>query len=502
MKNTIPLKELDERIKAVANDEQTSDAVRELLLLQGQIIQGLCAQVETLKAERDALKKRLYGKRSEKSSKPKKPKKTTDGQSKRKPRDPHRETLSRTALPEEIVEHAAPESCPKCGGHELKDLNTPEEQVIYELRPARLVKVKHKLQKCACAQGCTVVQAPPPERVGQGLTRFAPSVYAHIMSARVFDAIPLSRLADRFSRMGFPLRRSTITDLFHRGSEELRGLYEALKERIKSSPLLHADETPQPIFSEGGCKRGFMWTFATQKLALFLFSQGRSGDVPKGLLEGTFGHLVVDGYAGYNALIEEMLRQRVGCLAHLRRKFVEARTDAPQLCDRIVAKIKAIYRGESKLRAQGLLGSEAHQGFRETKALSFMMSLRELALETPGVLLKSKLGKAITYLKNQWVALTRFTTDCSLPLDNNHAERLLRRIALSRKSSLFMSEGRGDLYAITLSLVQSCRLCQISPEAYLSDVLIRVQNTPISRVQELLPDRWHPPDGSPPPVWC
>jgi len=65
-----------------------------------------------------------------------------------------------------------------------------------------------------------------------------------------------------------------------------------------------------------------------------------------------------------------------------------------------------------------------------------------------------------------------------------------------------MSEGRGDLYAITLSLVQSCRLCKISPEAYLSDVLMRVQNTPISRVQELLPDRWRPPDGSPPPAWC
>ena len=124
MKNTIPLKELDERIKAAANDEQTSDAVRELLLLQGQIIQGLYAhkaerdafkaERDAFKAERDALKKRLYGKRSEKSSKPKKPKKTKDGQSKRKPRDPHRETLSRIALPEDIVEHAAPESCPTC----------------------------------------------------------------------------------------------------------------------------------------------------------------------------------------------------------------------------------------------------------------------------------------------------------------------------------------------------------------------------------------------------
>ena len=65
-----------------------------------------------------------------------------------------------------------------------------------------------------------------------------------------------------------------------------------------------------------------------------------------------------------------------------------------------------------------------------------------------------------------------------------------------------MGEGRGDLYAITLSLVQSCRLCQISPEAYLADVLMRVQDMPMSRVHELLPDRWRPPDGSPPLPWC
>ena len=504
MKNTIPLKELNERIQAVVNDEHTSDAVRQLLLLQGQIIHGLIAQVAELKAERDELKKRLFGKRSEKSQKPKKPAKSEskDAQPKPTPRDPNRETLSKVTLPEEIREHAAPESCPKCGGRELKDLKAPEEQVIYELRPARLVKVRHRLQKCACVKGCMVVRAPSLDRVGDGLTRFAPSVYAHIMSARVFDAIPLSRLADRFSRMGVPLRRSTITDLFHRGSEALRVLYEALRERIKSAPLLHADETPQPIFSEGGCRRGFMWTFATHKLALFVFSEGRANDVPRELLEGTSGYLVADGYSGYDVVTQPASRARVGCLAHARRKFVEARAEAPKLCDRIIAKFKALYRVEAKCRALGQLGGEAHQACRETQSLRLMNALRDLALEVPGVLPKSKLGKAITYLKNQWVSLTRFTADCSLPLDNNHAERLLRRIALSRKSSLFMGEGRGDLYAITLSLVQSCRLCQISPEAYLADVLMRVQDMPMSRVHELLPDRWRPPDGSPPLPWC
>ena len=85
------------------------------------------------------------------------------------------------------------------------------------------------------------------------------------------------------------------------------------------------------------------------------------------------------------------------------------------------------------------------------------------------------MGKAITYTLNQWQHLTLFLSNARIPLDNNHAERLLRRIALSRKTSLFMSLDRDDSYAIVLSLVQSCRLCGINPEQYLQDVLLIVK---------------------------
>ena len=100
------------------------------------------------------------------------------------------------------------------------------------------------------------------------------------------------------------------------------------------------------------------------------------------------------------------------------------------------------------------------------------------------------LGKAIKYALNQWEALTQFLTTPIVPLDNNHAERLLRRVALARKTSMFMSAGRGESYAVVLSLVQSCRLCGINPEEYLSDVLLRVQTTPMSEVRSLLPTQW------------
>ena len=106
---------------------------------------------------------------------------------------------------------------------------------------------------------------------------------------------------------------------------------------------------------------------------------------------------------------------------------------------------------------------------------------------------KSKIGKALSYMNNHWESLTRFLEDVSLPLDNNHAERLLRRIAIARKTSLFIYSGAA--YQIAYSLVHSCRLNGINPEMYLADVLIRVKSAKPDEIRELLPDRWRPPDG-------
>ena len=211
MRDTLTSTELDERIETALRDESVSPAVGDLLKLMGALVKGLSeqldktqtelktvktefklveAELKTVKAElktvktelklveaeRDLLKKRLYGKKSEKQQGGKTPKakgSKAKGKGKRTPRDPNRVTLQNTPLPEEEIEHAAPESCPKCGGHDLEDLNSPEEQVEYVFQPARLVRVKHRLQKCKCAKGCTIVQAAPPPRVAHGLTRFS-----------------------------------------------------------------------------------------------------------------------------------------------------------------------------------------------------------------------------------------------------------------------------------------------------------------------------------------
>ena len=132
-----------------------------------------------------------------------------------------------------------------------------------------------------------------------------------------------------------------------------------------------------------------------------------------------------------------------------------------------------------------------------------MNQLKDLiqSYQADSVLPKSPLGKAITYTLNQWQHLSLFLSNAKIPLDNNHAERLLRRIALSRKTSLFMSPDRGESYAIVLSLVQSCRLCGINPEHYLQDVLLKVQTTPHHQVKSLLPTNWVSPEGTHAQAW-
>jgi hypothetical protein len=107
------------------------------------------------------------------------------------------------------------------------------------------------------------------------------------------------------------------------------------------------------------------------------------------------------------------------------------------------------------------------------------------------VLPKSPLGDAVRYLTNQWQALCRFAEDGSLEIDNNNAERQLRAVAVGRKNWLFAGSMAGaHRAAVIYSLIQSCRLVDVDPFAYLRDVLLRVATQPADRIAELTPRAW------------
>ncbi len=447
---------------------------------------------DQLKQKLNLLKDDKYGKKSEKKPNHKKNNKSIKPPV--KPRDSHKPTLDSAKLEEETEDHPAPSKCPKCGSNELFDINSSKEHIEYVFKPARLVRVRHKFQKCICSNRCTIVSAPSPPKVANSNTRFSPSLYAHILTLRCFDAIPLSRQADQWARIGVPLQKSVIFDLFHRATLELRPLYHALLIQVCSSGIVNADETPQPFLADGKTHRGYFWVFASPHLSAYVFSDSRSGEIPKHLLGNHQGILVADGYTGYNKVQAIPSWDRAGCMSHARRYFLQALDQDPAFVDEVLVFFSAIYEIEAQARSTQIQGTDLHLKLRQNHSSHFINQLKNW-LETHQnlVLPKSSLGKAIQYCLKQWDHLCLFLSNPKIPVDNNHAERLLRRIALSRKSSFFIGSNRGESYAIAYSLVQSCRLSGINPEIYLQHVLIQIQSVKQSQIHTLLPHLWKPP---------
>jgi transposase len=416
----ITLNQLKTRIDEARSDHSLPPKVDQLLSMLWVTAQGLNDQLtEALEAnqelvdERDRLKRELYGEKSEQAKPKSKPKK----KKKKKPkyRDPERETLSKTPLPEEVQEHKAPKTCPKCGGDELRDLKAPKEHIEYKLRPATLIRVRHRLQKCVCTRGCTVVTAASPDRVGDSGTQFGPSVYAHIIASRTFDALPFSRLSDRWRRRGVPLHKSTISDLFHRGSEELKPLYDELLKVVCNAPLVHADETPQRYLEKPDeeapdrklTRLGYTWVFASGTLAAYIFAKSRKGSIASSVLKGSKGYLVADAYQGYNCVMGQDARLHVGCNAHARRNFKDAKSSDAEIAQRALDLIQELYKIESEVKKEGLQGSEIHAERRDTLSRAIMGRLETLIEENLKTAPpKSKIGKALSYMKNHWELLT------------------------------------------------------------------------------------------------
>jgi transposase len=248
----------------------------------------------------------------------------------------------------------------------------------------------------------------------------------------------------------------------------------------------------------------WLWSFIARdefdkELVAYVFSKSRSGETPARVLEGTIGKLVVDGYTGYNRVTLPGARERAGCLAHLRRKFFDARNFSPA-AHRVLDLILEIYKVERAALDQEILGTPAHLAMRQARSRQVMDELKVLLLaEQPKHLPKGPMGEAVGYALSQWNALTLFLTDARLPIDNNASERALRIAALGRKNFLFVGHNEaGENLAGLYSLIATCEANGVNPIEYLTEVLIRVQTHPATRIDELLPHRWHssPPNTS------
>lgn len=449
----------------------------------------LHGEVETLKAQVEVLT-RAFARRSEKMGKmPRVP---------RPPRTPEETAERRTeqallraekVVTEERTEPVpeALKKCHLCGGSNFRTVGTGKPSEIYSYVPGYFRRVVHTREVVACRCGGCVLTAPAPERWSDN-TRYDSSFVAHLVVSKCLIVTPLYRLEQSFARLGMPVARSTMNDLFRRAAQRLEPLRAPLFEAIKKDFLVHADETSFKMTQQ--TSKAFMWTFVGQSLTGYRFALTRGGDVPVDVLGDSNGAVLCDDYRGYDPLEKKGSRQRCGCLAHARRKFFEA-GDVPEAKEALEI-INVMYSVEHEAERRQVVGTADHLALRREFTRALFVRLLRLARDVrrahgP----KTLLGRAARYTWSNQRQLARALRDSRIPLDNNRAENALRVVALGRKNFLFVhSEDAGKELALLYSLVVSCTRVGVNPVEYIADVLDRIDK--IADYAELLPDRWTP----------
>lgn len=494
---------------------QQTETVEEQTRIINQQTKTIKQQTETIKQQSQTieekqgeiaeLKRMLFGKKSERippinrsvnERRKKDPeKKKKDKKAAAKKRKDNAKTKKK--LPLEKKKHPVEASdcqCPKCGSSEFKDMGW-DISYEYEFVPAHIKRIEHRRQQKICQCGEHIITAPAPSRVSEGV-QYGPGFHAYTVVSKCLDSIPFYRLAKQFERFGVPVCRSTLCDMFHRMAELLRPLSDRLLEQIAASDYVNADETRLKVQDKGKTRQAYIWVFIAGKRIGYVYSPSRSGKTPVRILGQSTGILQVDQYSGYNQVTTPDKRTRVGCLAHLRRKFFDAQNKAPKLVQHVLEKILDLYEVEYEAAAQNILGSDRHLAMRKALSAPIMTKLKAyLDEQRPKHLPKGPIGKAISYAVENWEEMTQFLSDPKIRLDNNISEANLRLIALGRKNYLFVGHDlAGENLAVLQTLVATCVANGVNPQEYLADVIIRIQTHPQSKLDDLLPQNWQPPD--------
>jgi transposase len=389
---------------------------------------------------------------------------------------------------------AAERLCPDCGQERSEiGVETTEQ---YDYKPPEVFVVEHQQVKyaCPCCKGRVTLAAKPAQPIDKGLP--GPGLLAQIINDKYRYHIPLNRSENRLLHLGAPVSRSTMCDWMAASAELLTPLYLVLKGHVLHAKVLHTDDTTARVRDErlSNHRYGRFWDYIrrdAQPAILFDYTATHARDGPAAFLKDFRGFLQADACSVYDGIYtgSKGAIVEVGCWAHGRNKFSDAQSTDPERVLAAKAWVRRLYDVEDEAKE---LSSAARLRLRQEKSVPILESFYQwLLAQKVQVLPKSPIAAAINYVLNQWEALTRYTTDGDLHIDNNLSERILKLIGVGRANWLFVGSDKGGRTAAVLfSFTATCKYLDIDSFAYLRDVLERLPTYPADRLEELLPHNW------------
>ncbi len=407
-------------------------------------------------------------------------------------------------LPRERGVIPGPSACPCCGGKLAKLGETITETL--EVVPRQRKVIQTVREKFTCRSCEKITQPPAPFHV-IARARAGASLLAMILYAKFGEHQPLNRLSDSYARQGIDLDVSTWADWVGACTATLAPLIELIRRHVFAAERIHGDDTTVPVLAKGKTITGRLWTYVRDDrpfagpeppAAVFYYSRNRNGEHPNHHLAGYAEILQADAYAGFGDLYDARRRPgpvtEAACWSHRRRKFfviadTSAKSVGAPVALEAVRRIDAIFAIEREINGHS---AGERLAVRQERIAPIVADLEQwMRAERARLSRHADTAKAMDYMLKRWPAFTRFLADGRICLTNNAAERALRGIALGRKAWLFAGSDRGGERAAAMyPLIATAKLNDIDPQAWLADVLRRIADHPVFRLDQLLPWNW------------
>lgn len=401
--------------------------------------------------------------------------------------------------------------CPECGG-ELRLVGEDASEILDMIAAQmKVIEVARLKKSCRCCE--KMVQVPAPSRPIPG-SMAGPGLLAYILVSKFDDHLPLYRLNEIFARMGADIPDSTLVDWCGRAMLVLQPLIERIEAAIMGSDLLHADDTPIRVLDRSlrdkglgkGVKKGRIWAYVRDQRpwagaappgAVYYFAPDWKEEHVHRHLRQTSGILQADGYKGYGKLYSPGADgtsrfQEAACWAHWRRDFHDIWTsNKSEIAREALDRIGALYDIERDITGQvAEIRLAARLKQTKPKVEAFRLWAEAQLTRIPG---KGDLAAAFRYGLSRWSSFCRFLEDGRVAIDNNAAERALRPIGVGRRNWLFAGADTGaETLARAMTIIETAKMNGVDPQAYLADVLDRIHDHKINRLDELLPWNWSP----------